>query len=383
IQISEASVKRLLLSPAFTSSYQRIAATLHGLNFPLKFPSPLAELNLLSILSLVNIGSGYRVPLHEQTGRGAWDSIRAFVFGLYLTSSSGDGDLLSARGMLSISDTQIAELLGVNIHVEKPHESISGLTIGGVGGPGWELVQHLKNLLHGTGQALVEGGYRDLGSFVAEALLEGQRAAKVNDDQDAAEILVRAIPGFQDMAVVNGQNVYCFKKALFLTNGLTIRFGSLTPPPFPIPRTSHLPVFTDNVLPSMLVHLGVIDLSSADLSLSSVFPDAGSPERLQSLLGSPPEVEGGTTAKPKIAPKEGPVLNVEQAYVLRAASIDACEIIVDIAHNLSAEELRGSELEWIKGITLPDLDSWIWGGAKDRQDYRDLRRFVLRDTIFF
>jgi hypothetical protein len=46
--------------------------------------------------------------------------------------------------------------------------------------------------------------------------------------------------------------------------------------PFPIPHTSHLPVFVDNVLPSILIHLGVVDLSTAtsasSLALAGLFP---------------------------------------------------------------------------------------------------------------
>lgn len=388
ITIKPSSIRRLLVSSAFTTTYHRIASTSHGLALPLNFPSPLAELNLLAILSLLNIASGYRVPLHQQTGRGAWDSIRAFVFGLYLSSSADDeGDLLSARGMRDIGDTKIAELLGVSIHIEKPHESMPAITVGEVGGPGWELVQLLRKLLNGTGAFLVNNRYRDLGSFVAEALKEGERVGKANGDEAAVDViverLVRGIPGFQDMGIVDGQPIYCFKKALFLVNGIAIRFGHLSPP-FPVPRTSSIPVFTDNVLPSILIHLGVIDLSTAAPSISSLFPNAGSEESLEKLLAASPETASGKAVKNgKEVPKEGPVLTAEQAYILRAAAIDACELIVEYAHSMDAAELEDRGLEWLREITLPDLDTWLWAVAKDRPDYRKLERFVLRNTLFF
>jgi len=151
----------------------------------------LSELNLLSVLALLNMASGYRVTLHRETGRGAWDSIRAFVFGLYLTSTTdGEGDLLSAMGMQTLSEAKIAELLGVNLHTERQHEHIHGLTIGQVGGPGWELVQLLKTLLDDTGKVLVNGGYPNLGSFVAEALKEGARMENEKADPAVAADLV-------------------------------------------------------------------------------------------------------------------------------------------------------------------------------------------------
>ena len=141
------------------------------------------------------MASGYRVPLHRETGRGAWDSMRAFVLGLYLSSTmDGEGDLLSASGIQTLSDAKIAELLGVSLHIEKQHERIHGLTIGQLGGPGYELVQLLKTLLGETGKILVNGGYPNLGSFVAEALKEGARAANEKGDPAiAADVVLERV----------------------------------------------------------------------------------------------------------------------------------------------------------------------------------------------
>lgn len=75
-------------------------------------------------------------------------------------------------------------------------------------------------------------------------------------------------------------------------------------------------------------------------------------------------------------PTEGPILTTDQACVLRAAAVDACEMIVEKAHELN-------EPCWLKDIELPKLDMWLWSIAKDRADYRRLERFVLRDTVFF
>ena len=137
------------------------------------------------------MASGYRAPLHREIGRGAWDSIRALVFGLYLSSESdGEGNFLSAMGMQTLSEAKIAELLGVSLHTERQHEHIPGLTISQVGGPGWELVQLLKTLLDETGKVLVNGGYPNLGSFVAEALKEGARVAQEKADPAVAADVV-------------------------------------------------------------------------------------------------------------------------------------------------------------------------------------------------
>lgn len=155
--------------------------------FPLKFPSVISELNFLSILSLLNFGSGYRVPLHASTGRGAWDNIRLLMFSLFLTSSTGgEGDLLSAQGMQSIQEQKIAELMGISIHVERPHESIPGVTVGTFGGPIYELVKLITGTLNETGSVLVKAGYPNLGCFVLEALREGEKAK--SEDEAGADV---------------------------------------------------------------------------------------------------------------------------------------------------------------------------------------------------
>lgn len=378
IKVEDAAIRRLLESPSFRSSFRRVSGS-HGLAFPLKFPSLLSELNFLSVLSLLNFASGYRVPLHQQTGRGAWDNIRAFAFSLYLSSATGQGDLLSAKGMKTMSEQQVAQHMGVNIHVERPHETIPGVTVGELGGPIYELVKLISSTITETGQILDASGYSELGGFVLESLKEGAKADPSTSLGIVLERLVRAIPAFRDMAVVNGKPVYCFKKALFLIHAVNIRFGSSLP--FPIPSTAQAPVFTDNVLPSLLVHLGILDLTGATShELHKLFPGAESEDKINTLLALSPEASLASQDTKKTPPKDGPVLTTEQAYVLRAAAVYACERIVEYA---KGDGQISEEQPWLKDITLPELDIWLWAVAKDRPDYRKLERFVLQGTVFF
>ncbi|KAH9945699.1 hypothetical protein B0H21DRAFT_822904 [Amylocystis lapponica] len=386
--INQESIRRLLLSPSFTGSFARLRAS-HGYALPLVFPSILAELNLLATLSLLNFASGYRVPLHAATGRGAFDNIRALVFGLHISASTGEGDYLSARGMRAIKEPTIMDLMGVSgaVHVERAHESIPGVTVGELGGPIWDLVKLVTQTLNETGAVLTEAGYPDLGSFVLEAWKEGDMARRANSDAEDVECeLVRLIPAFRDMAVVDNKPIYCFKKALLTIHAIALRFGSAdTPPAIPVPRTKHLPIFSDNVIPSMLIHLGVIDLSTStpSLGINALFPGAEEHSKLDTLLASAPSRDP-RAPKSKEVPKEGPRLTTEQAYILRAAAIDACELIVETARTLNLDGLaNGADVAWLKEITLPELDAWLWAVAKDREDYRKLERFVLRDTAYF
>jgi len=288
-----------------------------------------------------------------------------------------EDDLLSARGIQNISEGRVAELMRVNVHTEKPHETLQHVTIGELRGPMYDLVKLTTRVLNETGEILVNMGYPDLGMFVLEALKDGKRAISDGNNHADVEVilerLVRAFPAFQDMAVVDGQRIFCFKKALFLIHAISVRFGSADPAPFPVPSTSHLPVFSDNVLPSLLVHFGVIDISRSP-NLSTLFQGAGAPQQLAPLLATAKP----STSDAKTLPSDGPVLSTNQAYALRAAAIDACELITEVAHKLDEPSL-----EWLKEIQLPSLDLWIWAVGKDRSDYRQLKRFVLRDTAFF
>ncbi|KZT67206.1 hypothetical protein DAEQUDRAFT_673718 [Daedalea quercina L-15889] len=385
ITITDAAIERLLLSPAFTTTFPRLR-TAHGYALPLAFPSPASELNLLALLSLLNFGSAYRAPLHAAAHRGAFDTARALVFGLYISSEGADH--LTAQGMRAVDAQTIAELMGVAsaIHVERPHESIDALTVGELGGPVWELVSMVTGVMNETGDVLVQGGYPDLGAFVLEALWEGRKA---KDPERACDVvlerLVRGIPAFRDMALVQGHPVYCFKKALLTIHSIARRFGGAEPSSSTIPvppGTDNLPLFADNVIPSLLVHLGVLDLSTStpSLGLADVFPGAGGAETLAALLAEAPA--GVKKGRPTEVPAEGPVLTAEQAYVLRAAAIDACERIVRVARGLDVGA-RGGLGGWMAGITPPEVDAWLWAVAKDRADYRQLKRFVQRETPYF
>jgi hypothetical protein len=76
-------------------------------------------------------------------------------------------------------------------------------------------------------------------------------------------------------------------------------------------------------------------------------------------------------------------VTTQQSYILRAAAIDACELIVEAARSLDSATLQERNLTWLSELTLPDLDMWIWSAAKDRPDYRALVRFADQETVFF
>jgi hypothetical protein len=107
--------------------------------------------------------------------------------------STVEDDLLSAKGMKRITDEKIAELLRVNIFEEVPHETIPAVTVGRVGGPMFELVQLIRQVLNETGEVLVNSGYVDLGSFVLESLKQAEKVSSAEKPNDAVNVVLERV----------------------------------------------------------------------------------------------------------------------------------------------------------------------------------------------
>ncbi|TFK25496.1 hypothetical protein FA15DRAFT_617507 [Coprinopsis marcescibilis] len=368
VTIKDDAIEHLLVSSAFKETFDQLSS-FPGLALPLKFASHLDELNVLSILGLLQFGTAFEIPLRAQTGRGAGDAIKALIFAMYITSNGDEGDLLSSNGISTIALAKVAELLGVDVMIEKPHETLVGVTVGALGGPLYTFVQLVTRALNETGAALLASGYPNLGLFVVEALKEGQRQTTQSDSPNSfvdftLDKIVRAIPGFRDMYTVDGEPAYIFSKALFLLNAIFTRFGSISPPPFPVPSTSDLPAFADGLLPPLLVQLGVIDLSNSQLN--DLWPAVDSPAKL---------VKNGGDKTERQVLREGPAVTQDQAYLLRAASIVAVDSFPRIASKLSSKN--------VPTFTVPQINSWLSSIAKSRETYhlKELSTMVFKDTV--
>lgn len=173
--------------------------------------------------------------------------------------------------------------------------------------------------------------------------------------------------------------MYVFKKALFLLHALVLRFGGTDDPPIPLPDTAKIPVFSDNVLPSMLIHLGILDVGASTVpALRAGFAKLVVEENLSYLPTVAPGGAVGGQGAVETEVNEGPPLNSEEAYALRAAAVDACEVIVEAAKQIKME----SGDAWINNLTLPELDGWLWAVAKEGR-LRTLTRFAERGTVFY
>ncbi|KAJ9123039.1 hypothetical protein QFC22_001228 [Naganishia vaughanmartiniae] len=193
-------------------------------------------------------------------------------------------------------------------------------------------------------------------------------------------LIVTLIPGFRDMSTVLDppEPVYIFKKVFFLLFALHQRLPARarSNPNEKIPQVpdSHvLPMFVDNVLPTMCVHLGFIDLSECSVPALRAWGAAATAATGQATS----ETDG---AKKKI--REGPSLTAEEAYIVRAAALDAGRIAVERAHALAAAS-DGAGLSWLADMTEADLDGYLWSVAKDDPELRKVPRMVELGTVMY
>lgn len=145
------------------------------------------------------------------------------------------------------------------------------------------------------------------------------------------------------------QPVYLFKKVFFLIFGIYQRLAlrpkdsSTRLPRLPDPKV--LPMFVDNVLPTMCLYLGFIDASES--TVPALREWARENAEFKAMLR-----EKGVDGVPKEKKvTEGPRLSAEEAYVVRAAALDVGRVAME-----RVEELCGREgLGWLKGMTEADL----------------------------
>lgn len=311
------------------------------MSFPLRFESLEQEVNTLALIDILNTGHGFRKELHEDSDRGAFETI---VFGVMSFHISGTPT--NAEGLAKMTGWEVGTTFGItmqkDVPSELPHVTVSKPSVAS------KLAGQIQGVLNETGRILKKEGFNTLGAFVIDAAKKSNRSA-----ERFSAILVNTFPAFQDYAEIDGKTVYVFKKALLLASTLERRFASKAAPTddkeglvFAFEDIKGSPIFADNVIPTMMVHLGILVL----------------PDNLKHTV------------------EDGGVTSVEESYRLRAAAIDGCHEIVKAANN--TEKKIGTVEFREQGMLNVDLDVYLWRVAKEPQ-YRKIPRFACKDTIFF
>lgn len=337
--------------------------TQHGVRFPVTFASVEDEVNFLAVLALLNAFSGYRIDFHKATGHGAYDNVRRMVLGLYL-SAEGEAANLSAEGLQHVTPSTLAQLLGVPTHTEAPHPSLPMVTVGVQGGPLKEPLELAATVCRETGAFLQQRHMPHLGAYVLQAC----EAAATTDDADAALLaFLTEVPAFDDTYEWEGRRVCLWKKAYFLVHVLR---GLLERPVLP-PALVHLreyyathkpaplPLFVDNVLPTMLVTRHILSLEACTDSALSAWKAV-------------PQQGGANEV-------EGPRLSRDSAYRVRAAALAAGAQIVEMAHAMARTT---PDKAWLATMTEEQLDAYLWSHAKDPA-FRCVPRLCERGTSMY
>ncbi|KAI9270410.1 hypothetical protein BDA99DRAFT_501688 [Phascolomyces articulosus] len=305
------------------------------MRMPLKFSSLAEELNFVALIDLLNFGSGFRVPLHELAGRGAFDTIRFGAMSFHIGGTPMDAETFS-----SMTAFKISEIFQFPIDREVKPKDMPFITMT----EATELkplADGITSVLNTTGEFLKQHKYNDLATFILDVTkpVPGQKPSA----SKLVEHLVKALPGLRDIYTLNGnQQVYLLKKAQIMVYHLWMFFREQEPDRFDFVDIDHLTVFADNVVPTLLVHLGVLEI----------------PETWKADI------------------REGQDLGETRATTLRAASVVACEQIVNLVKQ------GDPTVSTVTHMNEGNLDVYLWRLGKEG-DNRKIPRFSLRDTVMF
>lgn len=323
----------------------------HGPSLPLRFDSYEERVNVDAVMSLLNAFSSFRAEFHDATGRGAYDNMSRIVLAMFLTPDDDGGPPVSAKALQSVKASQLAEWLGVSMHTEEQHPTLSFVTVGKREAPLNAALELVARTCKDAGNFVEAAGFNSLGAFVVDAL-----GASLGTDAFASDFLRRmaAVPGFNDYLSIDGTTVYIMKKALYLLYTLMQRSSkdaAAGDAPNIVRRLSTrcedgkaittLPMFVDNVIPTMLVHAGILDLSESSI------------ESLRGWDAAPVDIVGKATS--------GPEMSTPDAYRIRAAALYAGELIARRAHEIGAT----SDRTFLRGVAETDLDGYLWSVAKE------------------
>ncbi|KAJ1818454.1 hypothetical protein LPJ75_001440 [Coemansia sp. RSA 2598] len=302
-------------------------------SLPLVFDNMAQELNLIALVDLLQIGSGFRRELHEAAGRGASDTIVFGCMSLHISQTSID-----AKGLQELNLGDISQHFGIPLFgKERPmQEGSTAVTISEA-----SLLRPLAEIILGTlqdtGRRLEQAGFVSLADFIIKICTEKSTSAHL------VTKLVAAFPSLRDASKVNGQQVYLFKKAQLIAYDVHQRFGK-SDAKFAFPDIDQMTIFVDNVVPAMLQHHGLITPS----------------QEIQSKI------------------KDGKELSLEETTAMRAASIVAAQSVVDSATEAARSGLEFGEIP----VCQATLDNFWWREGKE-PELRVIPRLVCKKTVYF
>ncbi|KAJ1891713.1 hypothetical protein LPJ66_006763 [Kickxella alabastrina] len=302
-------------------------------SLPLVFDNMAQELNLIALLDLLQIGSGFRGELHEASDRGASDTVNFGCMSMHISQTQVD-----AKGLQALSLGDVAQHFGIPLFgKERPMTEGNTAVMVSEASTLRPLAEIILGTLHDTGRRLEQAGFLSLADFVIKVCAERSTAAHL------VAKLVTAFPSLRDATEINGEPVYLFKKAQLLAYDIYQRFGK-TDPKFAFPDINDLTLFADNVVPAMLQHHGLI-----------------TPSHVISV-----KIESGKD------------LTLEEATAMRAASIVVAQEVVDYVNNNTECKFTCGDIP----VSQATLDNFWWQEGKE-PELRAIPRLVYKNTVYF
>lgn len=293
--------------------------------------------------------------LHKHTNMGAFDNVKRFILALFLSKDSG---YLTADGLANFSQDQTIELMDLNPFNEHPHPTLPGVVVGEKDDMAFEYISLITTTLNEVGSTLKQLGKQSFGSYLMD-LFEN-----AHDANDVVTELVNRFDSFRDEYVVSlggaPITIKLYKKALLsveVVNTVLKRHALSF-------VESKLPIFADNVIPSMLLHWNVIQIPDDSEVFSTEVRDAfkHSAKDYEDMVDGLREEQKKDLLGEKVA---GPALSPLQACILRSCSVEA----------IRRMSVRSTATE-------VEYDAFVWSVSKQDQ-YRSLVRFSEMGTVYY
>jgi hypothetical protein len=287
-----------------------------GSGLPLKFSHARDKVNLLCVMDMLQFGSGYRKELNKALGKGAVSTIKYGMIGMHLC-----GVKFTTAFLRNVDVNSIAEHFHLPLMTDEPVEGLPGVTMG--------KPSSLKPLAEAITATLRDAGDRLFTFGMVDFYDLCEKVIKRNPDAPAQAVvreLVEVVPkAFDDRyALEGGAVVAIFKKAQLVAADLHREMAD-EDPLFSFKDVATLTIFSDNVVPCVLRHLGLLQL----------------PEPLARKVDLGAPLPHGD----------------KDEVSLRAASVVACERVL-----AAARTRKGFE-----GITAMELDFYLYTMGKDDQ----------------
>eukprot|EP00002_Diphylleia_rotans_P015719 TRINITY_DN3047_c0_g1_i1.p1 TRINITY_DN3047_c0_g1~~TRINITY_DN3047_c0_g1_i1.p1 ORF type:complete len:341 (-),score=92.19 TRINITY_DN3047_c0_g1_i1:33-1055(-) len=319
VKIDEEAVDRFVQQ----LDYERFQSVSRPVGLPLRFDNTAQEINFHTLINMLNFGSGFRKELHQACDRGAYETMLFGVMSMHISQFE-----LSASNLKTISRASIIDFFRIPYthEVEKsPGIYLSQPTALA------PLVDMILHVLNECGELLEKYRYRDFSQFVIESCKEKSAVL-------LTERLVKAFPTFDDRFTWKGQEIFIYKKAQLVAAEL-YRHLKDKDPLMNFVDMNKLTVFSDNVVPAILRHYGILSVEETLLK----------------------KIEDGVDLPCG-----------DEDLQLRACAIVACEQIT------KKLQLRFPD----RSIDESDVDYFLWLVAKE-PDLRKVQRHATKDTHYY